>query len=89
MKTTSRLKTNTYPIAVICTLIFGGVASVVWGQMTFHYGVFSDRFGMGVGATAAILIFGLIGRIFTKNKLLGHAIATAVITPFAIYAQIP
>ena len=45
--------------------------------------ILGDKFAQGVGAASGILLIGNFGRLYRRNKLLGHAVGTIIIGTLA------
>jgi len=68
---------------IFTILYLGGLLSVVWSG-TSDGAIWGSEFAKGVGAALGVLLIGSFGRLYSRNKLLGHIIGTAVVAIFAL-----
>ena len=68
---------------IFTVLYLGGLLSAVWSG-TSDGAIWGDKFAQGVGAASGILLIGSFGRLYRRNKLLGHIVGTIIIGTLAL-----
>lgn len=68
---------------IFTVLYLGGLLSAVRSE-TSDGAIWGDKFAQGVGAALGILLIGGFGRLYRRNKLLGHIVGAVVVAIFAL-----